>query len=481
MPKIHKPLVAGLPKYRPIISQIGSATYKIAKFLLTFVAPLTTNEHTVNDTFHFVSMLDGKNHRYFMASLDVDSLFSNIPLEETIDIVTNGVYGRKRKVKGIWKNDFKELLLLSTKGTVFYFHGSYYRQKDGVAMGSPLGPALANAFLCHHETSWLDDCPLSYAPVFYARYVDDIFVLLHSTNHASQLAVYLSSKHTNINFTYELEENDTLPFLDVKIFRDADRFTTSIPRKDTFSGVYTNYAAFIPIEYKRRLVATLLHRAYMINSSFFALHDEIIRLKDILKRNGYPGNFIEKCVFHFFNKMYQPKIAIPTVPKREVQIILPFLGASSWSMKNNLQKTFNKILPFCDLKIIFKTGTKMSSYFKFKDTLPKSLRSGVIYQFNCAKCNLSYVGSTWRFWERRLQEHLHISALTGEPLNGCQIYPPMQHTKHTCQYQINRDDFKIIGTEKNHYLIRIKESLFIYKLKPRLNNTESSTRLYLFV
>ena len=72
LPKIHKPLVDGLPKCRPIISQIGSPTYKIAKFLLDFVQPHTTNEYTVKDTFHFVSILDGKDHRLVMASLDVE-------------------------------------------------------------------------------------------------------------------------------------------------------------------------------------------------------------------------------------------------------------------------------------------------------------------------------------------------------------------------------------------------------------------------
>ena len=60
-------------------------------------------------------------------------------------------------------------------------------------MGSPLGPALANAFLCHHEADWLDDCPLSFAPVFYARYVDDIFVLLKSLGDVERLATYLSA------------------------------------------------------------------------------------------------------------------------------------------------------------------------------------------------------------------------------------------------------------------------------------------------
>ena len=72
LPKIHTEPVNGLPKYRPIISQIGSTTYKIAKFLLPFIEPYTTNDYTVRDTFHIVSMLDGKNHRLIMARLDVD-------------------------------------------------------------------------------------------------------------------------------------------------------------------------------------------------------------------------------------------------------------------------------------------------------------------------------------------------------------------------------------------------------------------------
>ena len=115
--------------------------------------------------------------------------------------------------------------------------------------------------------------------------MDDVFVLLRSTDHVHQLASYLSSQHTNINFIFEVEHNNTLPFLDVKVSRDADCFSTSIHRKDTFSGVFTNYAAFLPIEYKPGLVATQLHRAYLVNSSFFGLHEEITRLEEILKNN----------------------------------------------------------------------------------------------------------------------------------------------------------------------------------------------------
>ena len=86
--------------------------------------PFTSNEYTVKDTFHFVSILDEKDHRLVMASLDVESLFTNI--DATICIITDKVFGKKRKVSGISKRDFKRLLEISTKGSVFYFNGHYY-------------------------------------------------------------------------------------------------------------------------------------------------------------------------------------------------------------------------------------------------------------------------------------------------------------------------------------------------------------------
>ena len=482
-PKIHKPPVDGVPKYRPIISQIGAATYNIAKFLHEYIKPHTVNEHTVTDTFDFVSMLDGKDHRLFMASLDVESLFTNIPLNETIDIVTQRVYGDKQKVDGLSKDDFKRLLEISTKGSVFYFNGCYYRQKDGVAMGSPLGPDLANAFLAHHESIWLEECPLAFAPVFYARYVDDIFVLLRSSDHVVRLCEYFSSRHVNIRFTYEVENNNRLPFLDVDVFRESDRFSSTVHRKDTFSGVFTNFQSFLPDVYKRGLVATLLHRAYMINSSYTSLHNEIENLKKIFGKNRYPLNFIDKCIFRFLNKMYTKKETVHTVPKKDFLIVLPFLGSISGKVRNELMKSFKELSQAFNIKIIFKSSRKMSSFFSYKDSLPKSLLSGIIYQFQCAGCNLRYIGSTKRYFEKRLEEHLHKSALTGKSLSGMQMFTPMHHVRTKCRHEspcMGREDFKVIGREQNPFLLLIKESLFIYKLRPELNNNDACVPLKLF-
>ena len=123
------------------------------------------------------------------------------------------------------------------------------------------------------------ECPLSFAPVFYAWYVDDIFVLLNKREDIIRLSHYLSWKHINIRFTYEEETDDTLPFLDVNVFRDANHFSTTVHRKATFSGVYTNFKSFLPDEYKRGLLSTLLFRAYKISSSYHSLHKEVEKLK----------------------------------------------------------------------------------------------------------------------------------------------------------------------------------------------------------
>ena len=82
-----------------------------------------------------------------MGSLDVDSLFTNIPLEETINICTNLLYNNEDIIEGINKSEFKNLLSLATQEWYFNFNDVLYKQKDGVAMGSPLRPTTTNFFL----------------------------------------------------------------------------------------------------------------------------------------------------------------------------------------------------------------------------------------------------------------------------------------------------------------------------------------------
>ena len=318
--------------------------------------------------------------------------------------------------------------------------------------------------------------------LFYARYVDDIFVLLRSKAQIEPLAHYMSSRHKNIRFTFEEESNNVLPFLDVNVFRDADKFSSSVHRKDTFSGVYTHFESFLPDAYQRGLISTLMYRAHQICSSYKSLHKEVEKLKTIFRRNGYPSKFVDRCIFNFFNKVFEKRALLTTVPKKEFLVVMPYLGSTSCRMKNALTRSFRKLLPFSKLKFVFKSSSRLSSWFSFKDKIPSSLMSGVIYKYTCAECNLCYIGSTKRYWEKRFEEHTHRSALTGKKLSGVQVYAPMQHMRSdSCTASsISRDEFSIIGREKNPYLLRVKESIFISTQKPVLNGTTTSVPLTLF-
>ena len=148
-------------------------------------------------------------------------------------------------------------------------------------MGSPLSPTLTNMFLCHFEEQWMSDCPIDYKPISYRRYVDDTFLLSSSELHVTKFLNYTNSKHRNIKVTVEREENNSLSFLDIKIVRDGGKFQTSVYRNSTFSGFLTKdfFERFLPISYKYNLLSTLLHRGFMICSSYRALHFEILKLK----------------------------------------------------------------------------------------------------------------------------------------------------------------------------------------------------------
>ena len=378
------------------------------------------------------------------------------------------------------KSEFTDILNIATKGSVFYFNGNYYRQVDGVAMGSPLGPALANVFLCHHEINWLRKCPTSFTPTLYKRYVDDIFVLMDSKKSLMCFFRYMNSKHPNMSFTYETEENDQIPFLDILVCRSNEKFNTSIYRKPTFSGVYLHFCSLMPIEYKFGLISTLLHRCYALVSSYVIFDLEVEKLKDIMQNNGYPLKIIDKCIHKFMMKKFDRKPPIHTAKRKVISLFLPFLGATSLALRSNLVKTVAKSFPSCKLNVVFKSTNRLSSYFSFKDKIPKSLISGVVYKYKCDRCNSVYIGKTKRYWEKRLEEHLSISALTGKQMKTCQVWPPMEHSRSCEGSNLSRDRFVIVGRERKDFLLKIQESIKIYECNPNLNKQNESTKLYLF-
>ena len=166
-------------------------------------------------------------------------------------------------------------------------------------MGSPLGPTLANAFLCHYEKEWLDNCPIHFKPIIYKIYVDDIFVIFSSKEHLQLFVNYMKKQHKCLKFTSEAQNDNSFSFLDITITRHNQQFKTSVYIKPTFSGVFTYYESYLDKTCKKSLIGTLLFCYFSICSDYTLFHLEVENLREILKKNCYPSRIIEQSIKSF--------------------------------------------------------------------------------------------------------------------------------------------------------------------------------------
>jgi hypothetical protein len=210
LPKIHKPDFNTKFQFRPIFAAYNNPSFKLSKYLVPILEHLTTNEYTVDNSHKFVTDLSEipNANDYFMVSLDIKNLFTNVPLEETIEICLDNLFCNQELSLGMNRNQFKSMLELSVLNSYFTFDEKFYRQIQGLGMGLPLGPTFANIFMCFFERKWLNECPISFKPVFYRRYVDDTFLLFNNKSQADEFLNFFNSQHLSINFTIEYEQDN---------------------------------------------------------------------------------------------------------------------------------------------------------------------------------------------------------------------------------------------------------------------------------
>ena len=178
-----------------------------------------------------------------------------------------------------------ELLNAATKNQLFQFNGNLYEQADGVAVGTPLGPLLANVFMCSIEDKLDQDGKL---PSYYRRYVDDTFTIMSDIASAGALLDTLNNCHPPAKFTMKVERNSSLPFIGVELLNLAPRIKTKVYVKPTNTGLLLHYQSHLDNLYKRSLITAMLHRAYRISSDWSSSSQECDRLETVFLNLKYP-------------------------------------------------------------------------------------------------------------------------------------------------------------------------------------------------
>ena len=205
--------------------------------------------------------------------MHVSALFNNVPVDETIGILARKAFKddwfNKEYNLNITEADLIELLEVSTKNQLSQFQRVLYEQVDGVAMGSPLGPLMANAFMCNIEEQLTNQNKM---PNFYKRYVDDTLNIMPDVQAASTFLSTLNEIHPSISFTMELEKNGKLPFLGMEITRNKTRLDRKVYRKPTDTGLLLLYHSHVHMKYKQTLLKTIMNRAFKLSSNCKLFH-----------------------------------------------------------------------------------------------------------------------------------------------------------------------------------------------------------------
>ena len=178
------------------------------------------------------------------------------------------------------------MLTFCVETTYLGMGSDIYWQEEGLAMGSPLSPVLANIYMEYFEEMALGSTSLK--PSIWLRYGDDTFILWPHQENVQILLDHVNSIRPTIQFTMEKEQDNKLPFLDVLVTCTEQGFRSSVYCKPTFTRQYFNFNSHHPYTVKKGIVYCLQHRAKTISSDTDAYQEEMISLRNNLHRNNYP-------------------------------------------------------------------------------------------------------------------------------------------------------------------------------------------------
>ena len=170
------------------------------------------NEYKISDTQTFASMIKNQtplspDEEY--VSYDVVSLFTKIPVEETIEYIIYQIYNEKKVPQICSKTIFRRLMYKLTTEWAFQFNQNLFNQTEGCSMGGPLSVTLADIHMIRTEK----DIVTPLKPIFYKRFVDDIYNRRKKGIH-EKLYERVINYYPNIKLTIEINPNK---FLDTEI------------------------------------------------------------------------------------------------------------------------------------------------------------------------------------------------------------------------------------------------------------------------
>jgi len=455
LPKIHKPREKwpspDMPEGRPIVSDVGSETYRVSEYIDSFINPLACKHQSyVKNSYDFVEKVRNVKIEkdWLLVTGDVSALYTNMHFNRTIDCVRRAF--AKNPDPNRPDDAVIKLLEISLKNNDFNFNGEYYLQVLGTAMGKRFAPGLANLYLLDLDEAAMAGLGLT-RPVLFIRYLDDIFYIWPGTVDSLRLfEAHLNSLIPDIKISFEYSK-EQISFLDICIYVGEDGFLktkTFFKETDTHQLLHT--ASFHPRHVFKGLVKSQLIRFKRLSSTAEDYNSTCKVLFSFLKKRGYKQCQLRKQQYQvWFGSSATDGRAKDNQLDSRIPIVVDFCRAGT-----NLVKKYRNILKNDDYgkNIGFITAYRNGPNLKrrlVKSKLYNAGREGafrgcssarclacrlhapptktckiensnasyvirndidcntsnVIYVVTCDKCKKQYVGETSRCIRDRLNDH----------------------------------------------------------------------------
>ena len=393
--KTHKPD----KPLRPIISSVGSVSYKLSKWLTKLLSPLVgqISSSNVSNSVDLIDKIRDHHEPCKLISFDVNSLFTKVPVQDVLSFINNDLHKLDLPVS----NDvFLKLIELCVLDSVFSAQGKFYRQTFGFAMGNPLSPVLSNLYMEYFETLYLPRICQFNLPWF--RYIDDILCLWPSTEDPHSFLRQLNSLVPSITFKIEEENESKLPFLDTLIINNGNGFKFKVYRKPTSVDSYIHFYSNHHKKVQESTFSGMYLRALRICDPEF-LDEECDYIHKLIDKLCYPKGFADNCLQKAEKTFYN--VDNKELYDKKNTLVLPFHKELTPSIR---------ILKNLDIKVVFRyEQTVKSSLIK---NSPQS-NTGSVYSIPCKACTNLYIGQTGKTLFERIKQHKY-SVRTAQESSG---------------------------------------------------------------
>lgn len=330
-------------------------------------------------------------------SFDIVSLFPSVPKEKAVELAEE-VLTQSQAPQNIVK-ELMDLVILCVNQNYFVFNGNHYQQDNGLAIGSPLSPLLAELFMNNLEKE-LFQCnhTLMKNVHYWYRYVDDILCLWNGTKRqVRNFLKMLNTLNESIKFTVEFQDNDRINFLDLKISIQNGKHMFGIYRKPTCTDHVIHANSKHPPSQKLAAFRSMVHRAIVIPLTNEEYCKEINIIKSIATANGFKEAMIDNMIAKKKKEISLRQIYSIEPVKAERWRKINYIGSASLRV--------GKFLNHLGIKPAFHNKKNLKYLLtSVKDAVDIKDQSG-IYRLKCGDCVASYIGQTGRSLKARAEEH----------------------------------------------------------------------------